>query len=303
MSQPAGCANQVNSVEKAERFRGNLYILAASMIWSTGGLLVKFVPWNGIVLNGIRSLLAFILFVAVRRSFRIKINRTVICAAIGLAVVTTLYVLANKMTTAANAIVLQYMSPIFVLIMQCIKEHRPPARRQIGIVAVTFAGMVLFFCDQLALGYMIGNLLAILAGVGFACVFFFNSQPEGSSDDANMLGFLISFIISIPFLFLYKPVFTTSSVIAAVLLGVFQVGVAYLVFGKGICRTDPVSSSLISMLEAVANPVWVFLFMGERPGKFALVGSVIILGAVAFNILTPAKHEEDAYAAAKNANE
>lgn len=271
--------------QNTSRMRGNLLVLSAALIWSTGGFLIKFIPWNSIVINCLRSILAFILLAVINRGVRIRITKSVLGGAIGLAAVTTLFVIANKMTTAANAIVLQYMSPIFVLIMTCIKDRKLPKKQQVITICITFGGMILFFIDQLEPGYVIGNIVAILSGVGFACVFFFNAQPDGSSQDANMLGFLISFVIGLPFVFLYPPAPTSSSVLALAVLGIFQVGFSYYIFGIGLKQTDPVTASLISMIEAIANPVLVMIIIGEKPGIFAFIGCCMILFAVAMNIV------------------
>lgn len=264
--------------------KGNLYILLAAIFWSTGGILIKYIPWNAMTINGIRSALAIIFFIIIRRGFHIKCNKTIILAALCLSLNTTLYVFANKLTTAANAIVLQYMSPIFVLVFSCIKERKLPTKRQTMIVGMAFIGMVLFFFDRLDAGRFLGNMLAIIAGVCFAGVFFVNSLPDASSDDSSMIGFLISFLIAIPFYRAEYMSFQISAVVAIIVLGFVQIGLAYYMFGKGSKLTNPVSSSLISLLEAVLNPIWVLLFYGEQPGVWSIVGGMLILGAIAWNI-------------------
>ena len=264
--------------------KGNFYILLTAILWSTGGILIKYVPGNAIAINGARSLIAFLFFVIYRRSIKIKINKYVVLAALCLTLTNNLFVLSNKLTTAANAIVLQYMAPIFVLIWSCIYYKKKPKRQQIVTVALAFAGMAPFFCDQLEGGYLLGNILAIISGVTFSGVFFINSLPESSSEDASMLAFILSFAVSIPFI--SDVFFMDMRAIAALLaLGIFQVGLAYAIFAKGARMTDPVSSSLIGLLEAMLNPLWVFLFYGEKVGRFALVGAAIILFAVIRNTL------------------
>lgn len=267
------------------RTKGNLYILLTALLWSTGGLLIKYIPGNAVAINGARSLIAVAFFWLYKRSIKIRVNRYVISAAVCLVMTNLLYVMANKLTTAANAIVLQYMAPIFVLIWDCIYRKKAPKKQQCGIVLMALAGMVLFFFDQLDGGHLLGNILAIGAGLAFSGVFFINSLPEASSEDASMLAFLASFVISIPFL---GDVWQMDqrAVIALLALGIFQVGLAYILFAKGTKLTSPVSASLIGLLEAILNPVWVFLFYGEKVGKFALVGALVILLAVVLNIVS-----------------
>lgn len=274
-----------------DKTKGNLYMLMAAVLWSTGGILIKFIPGNAIAINGARSFIAFLFFCAYKRNIRMKCNRYIVAAAFCLVMTNFLYVMANKLTTAANAIVLQYMAPIFVLIWDCIYQKKLPRKKQCIIVLMAFSGMILFFFDQLDGGHLLGNLLAIGAGVCFSGVFFINSLPESSSEDASMLAFLSSFLISIPLLgdIFYMD---ATGISALLVLGIFQVGLAYLVFSKGSKLTSPVSASLIGLLEAILNPIWVLIFYGEKVGKYALLGGAIILLSVVLNICTGASQQE-----------
>lgn len=269
----------------SETNKGNLYILLTALLWSTGGLLIKFIPGNPVAINGARSLVALVFFFFYRRGIRIKINRYVMAAALCLFLTNNLYVIANKLTTAANAIVLQYTAPLFVLIWDCIYRKKRPDKKQCLLVFMAFAGMILFFLDQLEGGQLMGNMIAIISGVTFSGVFFINSLPESSSEDASMLAFSISIVMSVPFL--GDVIKMDATAIGALLvLGIFQVGLAYVLFAKGAKLTSPVNASLIGLLEAILNPVWVFLFYGEKVGRFALAGAVIILLAVVMNTVT-----------------
>lgn len=271
--------------------KGNLYILLTAILWSTGGLLIKFIPGNAVAINGARSLIALIFFYIYRKTVKVKVNRFILAAAICLVLTNLLYVIANKMTTAANAIVLQYTAPIFVLIWDCIYQKKIPKKQQCLVVLMAFSGMVLFFMDQLDGGQMLGNIIAIGAGLSFSGVFFINSLPKASSKDSSMIAFFISFIISLPFLGDVKAMNSTA-LAALIVLGVFQVGLAYALFDKGAKLTSPVSASLIGLLEAVLNPIWVFLFYGEKVGRFALAGAGIILAAVVLNTVWSGKEEK-----------
>lgn len=270
-------------MDAVRKNKGNLYIFLTVILWSTGGILLKWIPGSAIVINGARSLIAFLFFGLYRRTFRMKISRLIGAAAFCLVMTNLLYVTANKMTTAANAIVLQYMAPVFVLIWDCIYRKEKPKMYQCGIVAMAFAGMILFFFDQLDAGHLLGNVIAICSGLCFSGVFFINSLPESSSEDSSMMAFLVSFLISVPFLGEVRQ-WDKTALAALLALGIFQVGLAYVLFSKGSKLTSPVSASLIGLLEAVLNPVWVLLFYGEKVGRFALAGGAIILSAVALNI-------------------
>lgn len=264
--------------------KGNFYIFLTALLWSTGGVLIKFAPGNPIAINGARSIIAFLFFWVYRRNIRLHFNKIIITAACCLTLTNTLFVAANKLTTAANAIVLQYMAPIFVLIWDSIYRKKAPSKKQIGIVAMAFGGMILFFMDQLDGGRMLGNILAVAAGLCFSGVFFLNSLPESCSEDSSMLAFFLSFLISIPFLGDVKNM-SMSGLGAIAVLGIFQVGLAYVLFSKGSKLTSPVSASLIGLLEALLSPLWVLIFYGEKMGRFALAGAAVILAAVILNIM------------------
>lgn len=272
--------------------KGNLYILLTALLWSTGGILIKYIPGNAMMINGARSLIALLFFWICKRRIKVKVNIKIVAAAMCLVFTNLLYVIANKLTTAANAIVLQYTAPIFVLIWDCIYQRKKPEKYQCLVVVMAFSGMILFFFDQLDGGRMMGNLLAICAGICFSGVYFLNSLPESSSEDASMIAFGLSFIIALPFM---KGVFllNRTALLALLALGIFQVGLAYVFFSKGSRMTSPVNASLIGLMEAILNPVWVFLFYGERIGRFALAGAVIILTAVITNIILGDKQRKE----------
>lgn len=271
-----------------ERTKGSALIVAAALMWSTGGILMKVIPWNPVMINGVRCIIAFFFVCLLDRTVRIRINRYIVLTAFCIAMTTMLFSMANKLTTAANAIVLQYTSPIFVLIISCFEKRRRPSAKQAGVVLVAFAGIVLFFCDQLDTGHMIGNFLAILSGITYSGVFFFNSRPESSNDDSLRLACLISFGIfaaTIPFQQYFPAAFDGKIAAAVLVLGIVQIGLAYYAFGRGLKRIDPVIASLLGLFEALFNPLWVALFLGELPGFYALIGAILIIAAVAYNIV------------------
>ena len=268
---------------------GNLYVLTAAVLWSLGGVLLKNIPWNPIITSGFRAAVALVFYAAViKRGFRLKLNRYTIGGGVAFALTTSLFVAANTFTTAANAIVLQYTAPIYVLIADCIIKKRPPLLKQLIIVIVAFGGMALFFLDQLQGGALVGNLLAIASGVCFAALAIINSRPGASPDDTNMIGFslnILFFICMSPFLNVTSIEVDAKIIISILALGIVQIGIPYWAYGRGMQRAKLVSASLLCMLEAILNPIWVALVDGEIPGKFALLGGILILAAVAANIL------------------
>ena len=264
--------------------KGNLYILFTAFLWSLGGIFIKLIPLNALAINGLRSIIALIFYFIYDRSIKIKVNKLIILASLCLVSTNVLYVFANKLTTAANAIVLEYTAPIFVLLFESMYTKTLPSKKKVGIIFMAFFGILLFFFDQMDGGQLLGNILAVCSGFFFAGVFFINSLEGASSNDASKLAFLICFLISIPFcndLHLLTP----TSTAALLALGIFQLGFAYVFFSKGIQLTSAVNSSLISLVEALLNPLWVLIFMKEVPSIYALIGGSIVLGAIILNIL------------------
>lgn len=263
---------------------GELYILATAILWSTGGLFIKLVPWNPMVINGVRSLIAAMVMMAYLRRVRLRVNRTIFLAAMSTCLTNILFVYSNKLTTAANAIVLQYTAPIFVIVFTVVFLKKKPSRAQCICTAVCFLGILLFFIDQIDGGGMLGNILAVLAGVTFAGVYFCNGLPGASPEDSSLLAYWINVVLCIPFLGA-QPVLPTVGILALLGMGFFQLGLSYVLFSIGIRRTSSVTASLIGIIEAMLNPVWVFLVTGERPGLFALIGAVIVLCSIVCNMV------------------
>lgn len=194
--------------------------------------------------------------------------------------VNLLNIWANQLTTAANAIMLQYLAPVLVLLYLCIYEKRCPKKYEVLCLALTLCGMAVFFFNGLKGSDFKGTAVAILSAFFFAGIFFFNSLPEVSAEDAIMIGLGASGCLLIFGNIGTADVITVGSMVLVAFMGIVQVGIPYILFAKGIRRTDPVSGSLISVCEALLNPVWVFLFLQEKPALYTLLGGSIILLSV-----------------------
>ena len=259
-------------------------MFAASMCWSFGGLCIKFIPWDSMTIVGLRAILAAAVFAAYRRSVKIEFTRGNITAAVCLSLTMILFVFANKLTTAAAAILLQFTAPIFIILIQLAFYRKKPKASEAVAVSITILGMLLFFADRLEAGGMLGNLLAIASGVTFAGVFVCNSRPDVVPEQSLFLGFLINAVTGLPFVFLG----VTADPLAwgsAIFLGVVQVGLAYILFSIGIKKTTALLACLITALEPVLNPIWVAIASGELPGPYAIAGgAVIVLTVVCYNV-------------------
>ena len=274
--------------------KGALAMAAASVCWSIGGLCFKYIPWSAMSIIGLRALLAAIVYAIFRKSLKVSLTRGNILAAIFISATTVLFVFANQMTTAAAAVMLQFTSPIFVLLIQFILYKQKPKLSEALAVTITILGMLLFFADRLEPGQMLGNILALISGVTFALVFVCNRRPDTDPEQSVMLGFLINAAVFTPFAF-FDPNITTQIVPWAfiLLMGIVQVGLAYVFFTIGIKRTPALLASLIVALEPVLSPIWVAIFHTERPGGYAITGGVvIILTVVGYNIWVTKKEEK-----------
>jgi len=274
--------------------KGALAMVAASVCWSIGGLCFKFIPWTAMSIIGLRALLAAMVYAIFRKSLKVSLTRGNILAAMFISATTVLFVFANQMTTAAAAVMLQFTSPIFVLLIQFILYKQKPKLSEALAVTITILGMLLFFADRLEPGQMLGNILALISGVTFALVFVCNRRPDTDPEQSVMLGFLINAAVFTPFAF-FDPNITMQIVPWAfiLLMGIVQVGLAYVFFTIGIKRTPALLASLIVALEPVLSPIWVAIFHTERPGGYAITGGVvIILTVVGYNIWVTKKEEK-----------
>ncbi|MBE2295788.1 MAG: DMT family transporter [Phycisphaerales bacterium] len=256
-------------------------LLAAAILWSAGGLLIKWIEWNPVAIAGTRSLIGAALIAAVfHRELRFDLSFNQIGGALAYAGTVVLFVIANKMTTAANTILLQYTAPIYVILFSPWFLGERASRRDWLILLVIMAGMVLFFLDDLTLSGYWGNVIALIDGFCFGWMtLFVRRQKDGSALSSLLLGNLLAAAIGLPFMFQSMP--DLSGWIGLLLLGVLQLGLPYILFALALRHVRAVEGILIPMIEPVLNPVWVFLLLGETPGVWAVVGGMIILGAVA----------------------
>ena len=270
-------------ITKGSKNQAIIYMLLCSVLWSTAGILIKFLPWNPMVIAGLRSLISAVVYLLYMRYEKIEftINKDSILSGIALMCTFVFFVAANKFTTSANAIVLQYSAPIFILILSALFYHQKFRKGDIITVAVTSVGISLFFLDKLSGGYLLGNLLAIMAGISFASMFVVTGHAdEHSRSSGILLGHVFTSVIGMPFIF-FSPTPVSPSIIAAILaMGIFQLGIPYILYGLAVRKCSPLACSLISAVEPLLNPVWVFLYNGEVPSFFALIGGAIVISAV-----------------------
>jgi len=193
--------------------------------------------------------------------------------------------LANKLTTAANTIVLQFTAPIFVILLGILFWKRQPQRLDIAACVLVLLGVGCFFVEGLEAGGMLGNVLALISGLTYAGVFLLNDLPDADPICSVFWGDLLSVVLGFPFL-LREAEFTHTAIISVVILGAFQVGLAYVLMCIGLRTTPAVTASLISGIEPVLNPILVAVFYHETVGPLSLEGAVIVvLSVVGYNVI------------------
>lgn len=270
-----------------EHRRAVALLVLCGLCWSTGGVLIKLVSWHPAAIWSARCAIAGAVLYAARRPSLRGITRTEWAAAIALAATTGLFILANKLTTAANAILIQYSAPIWIALLGAWFLGERATRLDWVTIVVVLGGIALFFLDQLTLDHVAGNLVALAAGVAFAFSAMtlrkaaLSSTAHGPVDPirAMFLGNVIGAVIGAPF-WVAAPLPDASGWAALVALGVVQQALAYLFYARAVRHATALEAMLIPVIEPILSPIWVALAIGELPGPWALVGGAIVVGAV-----------------------
>jgi len=264
---------------KNDRYKGILYCIIASTLWSTGGILIKQVSWNPVAISGARSFFAALVIFAYLRKPKVTKSKATILGSISCAGTVLFFVVANKLTTSANAILLQYTAPIFVAILGALILKESIHWYDIASIIVVSFGMVLFFIQNVSPGNTIGNIIAIFTGVCLAGVTIsIKVQGDGSAIEITLFGNILAFLVSLPFIFNVVP--DLRSIIFIIILGVFQLGIPYIFYAKSIKYISALEAILIAVIEPLLNPLWVFIFTGENPGIYSIIGGAIVISAV-----------------------
>ena len=260
--------------------RSVLLLVAAALCWSLGGLLIKSVSWPPLAVAGGRGVIAALFLLATNRGLRFRFSRVQILGAIGYAACTVTFCAATKLTTAANAILLQYTAPVWIALFGAWFLGERATRADWVTIAVVLGGMTLFFADNLEVAHVLGNALAALSGVCFAgMTIALRKQKDTSASESIILGNVLAFAIGLPWI-IGAPALAPSGWLALVVLGVVQLGVSYWLYARAIKHVTALEAVLIPVIEPILNPVWVLLATGERPSRLALIGGAIVLTAV-----------------------
>ena len=271
---------------RSHTHRGLIFILASAVFFSIAGVLIKVIPWSPLSINGARCVFAIIpLYVYLRATGRhLHVNKQIVAGAVLDFAMLETFVVANKLTTAANAIVLQFTEPVWVIVLGWIVFRSRPRAGAIVTCVVVLAGIACFFFDSLGAGGAWGNVIAIASGLAYAGVFLIKKLPQCDFECAAILAFAACFVVGIPF-YVQESVFTPEIGVAIVVLGVVQLGLAYLFLSKGLDSVSPVTASLTSTIEPILNPVLVAITVGETIGPVSVFGALLVVGAAtAYNV-------------------
>jgi drug/metabolite transporter (DMT)-like permease len=255
---------------------------ATAFLWSLAGLFIKVIDWNPITIAGTRSLIAsIVIFIFLKRP-KITWSAPQIIAAIANSSTMLLFVCANKTTTAANAILLQYFAPIITILIGALFLKEQPKIEHILAIPLVATGLILMFIDDLSGGHLLGNILALLSAFTFSIYFIFmRKQKDGSPLESVLLSHWLTACIAIILsFFLPLPLITWKSIGAIAVLGVVQIGFAAILFSVAIKNVSAVQANLIAVIEPVFNPIWVFLILKEVPGTKTLIGGIIVIMTV-----------------------
>ena len=270
-----------------------LQMLLCATMWSTGGIFIKLIPWNSFVIAGWRSLISAGTVYLFLKIFKIKykFGRRSVFMGLFMFLTFNCFVLANKLTTSANAIVLQFTAPLFLMTFSAVLFHEKFRKADIIAVIATMGGIALFFFDKLAGGYVLGNIVAILAGAVMAGMYLVIGKADEETRMGGMLlGHLFTAAVGIPITFFVSTPVSTIPILCILGLGIIQLGIPYILLVLSSKNCPPLACSLLGAVEPLLNPVWVFLFTGEAPGTLALVGGAVVITVVTLWCIWQNKH-------------
>ena len=272
------------------RKRSVIFLLIAILFLSTSGLLIKLSSWDAIALNGARSLIAAtVLWIYLRRP-NFTWSRAQVGGAIAYAVMIITFVQATRWTTAANAVFLQFTAPLWVALFGIWLLGERPRRSDWAAMISIALGMLLFFGDELSSTGLWGNLLAIFSGMCMALMLIaLRKQKAGSPTETILLGNLIAAAIGLPFIILGDQPVNPRELSIIIFMGVFQLGLPFIIVTLAVKQLFALEMMLIQTLEPILNPIWVFLFIGERPAPMALAGALLVTTAVTVRAIAAAR--------------
>ncbi|MBN2618315.1 MAG: DMT family transporter [Spirochaetales bacterium] len=267
-------------------------LILTAILWSTGGLFIKMVNGHPIAISGARAGIAALFMLFIVKFKFIPFTKNIVFGMIFYSITVIGFVTANKLTTSANAVLLQYIAPVWVAIFAAIFLKDKLRRSDFVSIAFMLFGLRLFFLDELSTGMFLGNAIAVLTSFSFAGFFIVvKTIPDQNKIYPIIYGNILSFLIGIPFF--SSQLLLTPSISALLFLGIFQIGLAYVLYSKSMVYLKALDAVLIPVIEPLLNPVWVFLFIGEIPTVTTILGGFFVIASVLLRSLYQSSNKKD----------
>lgn len=267
-----------------QRSKAILLLVVAAILWSTGGVMIKATDWQPLSILVGRFMFSSVLLLVYLKRFPTHWTRWKVLAAAGHILTSFLFVSSTKLTTAANAIFLQYTAPLYIVLLGIWFLHERPTRTDWISMLVIFSGIFLFFFDKLSLNGLHGSILAVLSGVTMAVMTVaLRAQKDAEPAESILMAQLPTAILGAPLVL--RESWSATNVLIIMYLGLIQIGLAFILFTTAIKHVPAIEATLISTLEPVLNPLWVLIFIGEQPGMFGLIGGLVVLAGVTINAI------------------
>lgn len=270
----------ITAVQFMQPARALMLLAFSALLWSTSGLFIKLIDLNPLAIAGIRSMIAGIfMLIALRGSLHFHFSFPQVAGALAYALTMIFFVSATKLTTAANAILLQYTAPVFTALLASWLLKEKVTRFDWVIIGTVIGGMLLFFIDQLSLSGIWGNILAVASGLTLSYfILCMRMQKESSTIETVIMGNFTTALLCLPFFFQQAPTAMEWSILFY--MGILQIGLSFVIFSTAIKFVPALDAVLIQALDPLLNPVWVYLVIGETPGRWAIVGGIVVITAV-----------------------
>ena len=274
---------------------GILEMLACASLWSIAGLFIKLVDANGFVIAGFRGLFAGLTTASYMLIAKIKfrINKTVILNGVFMCILFIAFVTSNKLTTAANAIVLQFTTPIWIMLLEWVLYKHKLKKRDSLAAIFTLGGIALCFLSGIEGGSLLGNCVAIFAGLMMGVMYMcMGNSSDVDRINGTLCGHLLTALIGLPFLAFTDNHLNSKAMLCLIILGVVQLGIPYILLNLSAKTCPPFACSILGAMEPLLNPVWVALFGNEIPSVLTIIGGVIVIATVTIWCVLDVKNRE-----------
>lgn len=265
-------------------WRSSWKILSAVVLFSFNGILIKLLPWNALTIFGVRAVIALLVMAGIRGGFHVKVSRGVWIGAFAGMFTSLLYISAVKLTTAANAIVLQYAMPAVVILMCSVASRKLPSAHDTLTVLLVMLGVTLCFIDDIGGGSIQGDVLALLSAVTYATLFFVKDMSHTDPDSYIFFALFLCAPFSLNLIGDSAVSADLSDWLIIIAMGII-LGVGNILLSRGMKAVKSVSAAVLSNVEPILNSFWVFLAIGEMPGWSTLVGACVVLVGITFSVL------------------